>query len=58
VKKSLTQAPKLKLTRETLRSLHNSRLPEAVGGDLTPTCTVGPPNNTKGHPSVTVAGCN
>jgi hypothetical protein len=58
VKKSLSQTPKLKITRETLRSLNNGRLPEAVGGALTPTCTVGPANTTKGHPSVTAGGCN
>jgi hypothetical protein len=55
VKKNLTQTPKLKLTRETLRSLNDSRLPEAVGAILTPTCTVGPPNT--GHPSVGAVGC-
>lgn len=55
MKKSLMKTPKLKLTRETLRSLTNGRLPEAVGGALTPTCTVGPANTS--HFSITPGGC-
>ena len=56
MKKNLMQAPKLKLTRETLRSLNDGQLPEAAGAALTPTCTVGPPDT--GHPSVGAVGCN
>jgi hypothetical protein len=51
VKKSLTQTPKLKITRETLRSLNKDRLPEAVGGALTSTCM----NNSQF--SITPRGC-
>ena len=36
MKKNLAQTPKLRLTRETLRSLNDGQLPEAAGAALTP----------------------